>query len=206
MFPLEDRPNIKLGYKFGQPTTYSSKHLGTDYIVANGSRVYAPFDGTVTAFDGPELGKTILFRPNHLNVVIRMGHLQQVLKTGVVSAGDIIALSDHSGSLAGDVPHVHMDISKGATLQLNNFPNFIDPQKFNWDEAPNIPLLFQEIWHRPAAKGEINYFSKRLLNGSITNEADLKVKMAYWYSIVYPHAKLSISGNIRWQIEKLKYL
>ena len=83
---------------------------------------------------------------------------------------------------------------------------FIDPEKFDWETTVNIPVDFQTIWHRPPAKGEINYFSKRLLDGSITDEADMKVKMAFWYGVVYPNGKHSLLGDARWQLEKIKYI
>lgn len=205
MYPLSNWKTLKRGYLFGQPTSYSNHHLGTDYIVPVDTQIFAPFAGVVTAFVGSQLGETLFFKPNNLDIIIRMGHLDKVVKTGMVAEGDLIAFSDTSGSLSGGIPHVHLDISKHA-LNINNFANFIDPEKFDWETTVNIPLDFQTIWHRPPAKGEINYFSKRLLNGSITDEADMKVKMAFWYSVVYPNGKHSLLGDARWQLEKIKYL
>lgn len=65
-----------------------------------------------------------------------------------------------------------------------------------------LPILFQEIWGRPGAPGEIAYFQKRLDNGSITDQADLREKMTYWYQTVYPNGKYSAEGDAKWQRAK----
>jgi murein DD-endopeptidase MepM/ murein hydrolase activator NlpD len=126
MFPLKDRKII--GYAFGQPTFYSSFHLGTDYM-ANYNKLFAPFDGVVTTSVGPSGGKTIQFKPTNQNVVIRFLHLEQFIKTGFVKEGELIARTGNTGVSTG--PHLHLDISKDS-FQINNLNNFIDPEKFNW--------------------------------------------------------------------------
>ena len=129
MFPLKTR---KIGgYSFGKPTFYSTFHLGTDYE-ADFNKLYAPFDGTVSTSVGPQGAKTIQFRPANQDVVIRFLHLEQFIKIGAVKEGDLIARTGNTG--VSTAPHLHLDISKHQ-LDLNNFNNFIDPEKFNWEGA-----------------------------------------------------------------------
>lgn len=126
IYPLKDWLTLKRGYKFGQPTFYSSFHLGTDVICPTGTMVFAPCDGVITNFIGTEGGITIhLKTPTHL---IRFLHLSRILKTGAVKEGEVIALSGNTGSVT-TAPHLHTDISKGA-LDLYNTKNFIDPEIF----------------------------------------------------------------------------
>ncbi len=130
MFPLNQR---KIGgYTFGQPTFYSSFHLGTDYT-ADFNKLFAPFDGTVTTAFGPQGGKTIHFRPDNQPIVIRFLHLDQFIKVGSCKKGELIARTGNTGASTG--PHLHLDISKN-NLDLNNINNFIDPEKFNWEGEP----------------------------------------------------------------------
>lgn len=209
MYPLQNWASIKRGYLFGQKTFYSNFHLGTDYIVPSGTELFAPFDGTITTFWGKELGNTLFFKPDGSDFLIRCGHLQEFKASGHVKMGTLIALCDHTGSLAGDVTHLHMDISHGS-LQLNNLANFVDPEKFPWilpttEPAPlNVVLIFQQVWGRPGAPGEINYFNNRIAQHTILDEADLRVKMQFWHGVVYPNGKYSLIGDLRWQLEKVK--
>lgn len=212
---LENWPNLQRGYRFGQKTTYSNFHLGLDLIVPTKTKLFAPFDGTIEKFEGNELGKTLLFRPIGKDIVIRCGHLDSFTASGTVKKGTVIALSDQTGTLAGRISHVHLDISKHS-LQLHNLANFLDPDKFDWASALtpapliNIPVLFQQIWFRPAAKGEIAYFQKRLDTGTIADKDDMAIKMDFWFGIVYPVDEqtgmryYSVKGNVKWQAEKIK--
>lgn len=127
MFPLKKR--IIGGYTFGQKTWYTSRHLGVDYK-AKYDNLYAPFDGVVVKKWGPQGGNTIWFNPVGQPVIIRFMHLSKILKTGKVKEGELIAVTGNTGLSRG--AHLHLDISKG-TVQITNFPNFIDPEKFVWD-------------------------------------------------------------------------
>ncbi len=127
MFPLKNR---KIGgYTFGQPTFYSSFHLGTDYV-ADHDQLFAPFNGTVAVSIGQQGGKTIQFRPDNQDIIVRFLHLAQFVKVGHVAQGELIAVTNNTGASTG--PHLHLDISKHI-LDLNNISNFIDPEKFNWE-------------------------------------------------------------------------
>lgn len=129
MFPLLKR---KIGgYTFGQPTFYSSFHLGTDYQAKN-DNLYAPFDGVLLRqFYGHDGGNTIWFRPNHDDVIIRFMHLSRFLRPQgkQVKQGEKIAITGNTGITTK--PHLHLDISKHS-VQINNKYNFIDPEKYDW--------------------------------------------------------------------------
>lgn len=138
MFPLATR---KVGgYPFGKPTFYLTRHCGTDYEASVGTQLYAPFDGFIAnQGNGVEGGLTIAFRPNHDNVVIRTMHLSKIfVKTGDrVRKGDLIGLTGNTGKYT-DGPHLHVDVSTGSVLLGKPFPaNFTDPEKYDWDYAPN---------------------------------------------------------------------
>lgn len=126
MFPLLE--NSIIGYRFGQKTHYNNFHIGLD-LKAFYVDLFAPFDGTVTTSLGKQGGKTITFKPDHQDVVIRFLHLDEFLKTGHVKQGERIAITGNTGVSTN--PHLHIDISKHA-VDLNNINNFIDPEKFNW--------------------------------------------------------------------------
>lgn len=139
MFPLKQRKIC--GYTFGVKTYYSDFHLGVDYC-ANFDILYAPFDGTIEHFQGTQGGLTIWFRPDGQDVLIRFLHLSQILVTGHVKEGTQIAVTGDSGTTSppGKPPyaHLHLDISKH-NLDLKNTGNFIDPEKFAWEDKP-MPL------------------------------------------------------------------
>lgn len=137
MFPLKDR---KVGgYAFGQKTWYSRRHLGTDYSAEKGTTLYAPFDGEIIRqFYGVEGGNTIWFKPSGQNVVIRFMHLSNFFGlAGPVKWGEAIGHTGNTGALTRGA-HLHLDISKGA-VNIWNFNNFIDPDKFDWD-ATTTPI------------------------------------------------------------------
>lgn len=131
MFPLSKK---KIGgYKFGVPTFYSNFHLGVDYE-ANYVPLLAPFNGIIVKrVNGTQGGKTIWFRPDNNNVVMRFLHLSEYPKEGRVKEGEKIGVTGNTGT--SPIPHLHLDISKG-DVNLNNTKNFIDPEKYNWSSTP----------------------------------------------------------------------
>lgn len=152
MFPLKTR---KIGgYKFGQKTWYTAHHLGVDYSAKLGTKLFAPFNGKIVqVLIGKQGGKTIWFKPDNDNVIIRFMHLSEFkVKTGdKVKEGDLIALTGNTGS-ATTGPHLHLDISK-KTVQLSNFANFLDPEKYQWEpkkEAEEILMTLEVPIERPA--------------------------------------------------------
>ncbi len=58
-YPLKNWRKIKRGYKFGEKTFYSEHHLGVDYIVPEGTPVFAPCDcEIIVSGNFPEGGNT----------------------------------------------------------------------------------------------------------------------------------------------------
>jgi len=135
MFPLSKRKTCGFGY--GDKTWYTAHHLGQDYTSAIGNKLYAPFDGIIkTTLTGEQGGLTIWYKPTNDNVIIRFMHLSAFkCKAGQkVKEGDLIGLTGNTGkSTTGE--HVHIDISKKA-VNLANWKNFIDPEKYEWIKEP----------------------------------------------------------------------
>ena len=134
MFPLKKR---KIGgYKFLEKTFYSAHHLGVDYS-AHYNKLYTPFDGKIVrTLNGKQGGLTIWLE--YKNYIIRFLHLSEIrCKTGEkVKKGQTIGITGNTGKLT-TAPHLHLDISKNS-VQLKNINNFIDPEKFNWDNNNNM--------------------------------------------------------------------
>lgn len=131
-YPLKNWKKIKKGYRFGEKTFYSDFHLGTDYIVPEGTPVFAPANCEITlAGNFPEGGNTIhvIFKhPRYGLLVMRCLHLSKMSPPGKYKAGDILGATGNTGTLTKG-PHLHIDISRNK-LYLSNFKNFIDPEKF----------------------------------------------------------------------------
>lgn len=143
MFPLTER---KVGgYTFGAPTFYSAHHLGVDYV-ANYIELYAPFNGVIQeAFWGTEGGKTIWFKPDGQDVIIRFLHLSdfKVTKGQRVNEGQVIAITGNTGTLTKG-PHLHVDISRGGFVLA--WPgHFIDPETFVWDTTAAYSNVDQPV-------------------------------------------------------------
>ena len=131
MFPLKDRKII--GYKFGEKTWYTAHHLGVDYLAKLGTPIYAPFDGKiVNTLVGEQGGKTVWFKPEKDDCIMRFMHLSQIgcMKGDYVFEGKLIGLAGNTGS-ATTGAHLHLDISKNK-VDIYNFSNFLDPEKYEW--------------------------------------------------------------------------
>ncbi len=130
-YPLKNWDRIKRGYRFGEKTFYSARHLGTDYIVPEGTPVYAPYDCEIIKMgDFPEGGNTIHVRFEHKkygNLIMRCMHLEKMSPKGKYKKGDILAYSGNTGKYT-EGPHLHLDISRNQ-VEINNFGNFLDPEK-----------------------------------------------------------------------------
>lgn len=142
MFFLKDK--YVIGYVWGSPTFYGTKHLGIDYIVPSGTKIFAPFNGIVVkTFYGTEGGYTTWFRPDGQNVTYRFLHLskQLVLSGSHVNEGDLIALSGNTGAETTG-PHVHFDCFTGNILPVLVYTNFINPSTINFNP---IEMFSQKI-------------------------------------------------------------
>ena len=135
MFPLENR--VIGGFRFGQLTWYTLRHLGVDYKAGKGTELRAPFDGEIIAqWHGLQGGKMVYFRSDwDGGKIIRFMHLERyAVGTGRVSKGQVIAYTGNTGLLTTG-PHLHMDINQNPSALLAgnlSFSNFIDPEGYNW--------------------------------------------------------------------------
>lgn len=130
MYPLKNWNKVQRTYVFGVPTYYSDFHLGIDFILPEGTPLYAPFDGEIIRqFSGVQGGLTIWFKVGiH---IIRFLHLSNApLEVGPVQEGSIIGYTGNTG-LSTD-PHLHLDISKDNVI-LTDTSNFVDPDLFDWN-------------------------------------------------------------------------
>lgn len=119
MFPLRKR---KIGgYTFGQRTFYGTKHTGTDYE-ARYDNYFAPFSGFATKGWGPEGGNFWTLQSGNKKFIAR--HLSQVLKTGQVKEGDLVAITGNTGMFTTK-PHLHQEVYIDGKL--------IDPDTFAWE-------------------------------------------------------------------------
>lgn len=138
-YPLKNWEKAKRGYVFGQKTFYSSRHLGVDHIVPEGTSVYAPLDCEIVfSGTGVQGGNTIWvkFSDEQLGwLVMRCMHLSRLMPKGKYKEGDIIGYTGNTGKFTSG-PHLHTDISR-QKVQITNFKNFIDPEKYFLERAKN---------------------------------------------------------------------
>jgi len=131
-FPLKDWVKAKRGYRFGEKTFYSSRHLGVDHIVPAGTEIFAPTDCEIIySGRGLQGGNTIWvsFRDKKYGLlVIRFMHLKRPGCKGKYKEGAVIGYSGNTG-LFTTCPHLHTDISRKKII-IKDFNNFIDPEKF----------------------------------------------------------------------------
>ena len=175
MFPLAKKQIG--GYRFLQPTFYSDHHLGTDYKANMGTNLYAPFSGQIIKqVTGSQGGRTIHFKPENQNVIMRFMHLDEYKRSqgDRLKEGDIMAITGNSGSATSGA-HLHLDISKGA-VNINNINNFLDPETFNWrsggegesmtdEELRNFAEAIVTIRTGQPEKNEVNYLVGRIRGG-----------------------------------------
>ncbi len=102
-YPLKNWKRLRRGYRFGEKTFYSPRHLGTDYIVPEGTPVFAPVGCEVfIAGDFPEGGNTIHIRfkdRKYGPLVMRFMHLLKMSPLGKYKAGEILGLTGNTGKL-----------------------------------------------------------------------------------------------------------
>lgn len=138
MYPLKDWETLKRGFTFNQiyPSAFGvlagKPHLGLDIMVKEGEFIFAPFDGTVVQFPNmKEGGNTIHFTcTTDKKYMMRFLHLSKFGASGNVKQGQIIGYTGNTGISSG--PHLHLDISIDHLI-LDRLGNFVDPEKFLWD-------------------------------------------------------------------------
>jgi len=131
-YPLKNWKRLKRGYSFGAKTFYSDFHLGTDYLVPDGTPVFAPLKCEIVKVGNfPEGGNTIhvkMMEKEYGLLVMRLMHLSKVFPLGKYKAGEILGRTGNTGSLTRG-PHLHIDLSRGK-VKTGVCKNFIDPDKF----------------------------------------------------------------------------
>lgn len=131
-YPLKNWKKIKRGYKFGEKTFYSSFHLGTDYLVPEGTPVYAPaLCEIVKSGNFPEGGNTVHVKIRNSKyglLVMRFMHLSQMSPLGKYKAGEILGRTGNTGKLTRGA-HLHIDLSR-KSVDTKNHSNFINPEIF----------------------------------------------------------------------------
>lgn len=186
MFFLKDK--YVLGYKYGQPTYYGTKHLGQDYIVPTGTKLYAPKNGTIIrTFFGSEGGYTTFFKPDDEDITYRFLHLskQLILAGSKVKEGDVFALSGNTGSET-TAPHVHFDAFRGTILPPLIYTNFIDPATIKWDTMTihKICVLLSHVLNEQTVKDAATAVKTRVeALGPIKIEFDFVQTNAVFHTI-----------------------
>lgn len=135
-YPINNWPNLKRGFLFGQkyPKSFGKlagkPHLGLDVVCNSGTPIIAWQDLEVIKFMiGQEGGNTIWVKCPNNSRMFRLMHLLNPVKVGKYKEGQGLALVGNSGS-ASSGPHLHIDISKNGILELNDFSNFEDPEAY----------------------------------------------------------------------------
>jgi len=183
MFFIKDQ--YTLGYKWGQPTYYGTKHLGQDYLCSTGTKVYAPFNGTVVrTFYGTEGGYTTWFVPDGQNRTFRFLHLsKQIALAGLhVQEGELIALSGNTGTQT-TAPHIHFDAFNGLILPSLIYTNFINPATINYVTTPPPPPM--------------NIHRIIVLLSHVTQPQLDALKQA----VALVQARVALQGNIRVEVD-----
>lgn len=104
----------KFGPRTHPVTGKETFHHGLDLRAPKGTVVVAPFDGLVSAGEGENAGLFVTLStvgdvaPFGGPVKVSFMHLSKVVRTGAVSAGDVIALTGDSGRVTG--PHLHLEV------------------------------------------------------------------------------------------------
>lgn len=114
--PVTGKITSKYGYRTHPITGAQTLHNGVDIGVPVGTRVRAPWPGTVkSVYSNAAGGKQIII--THSNgYTTGYAHLsQQVVSTGEkVEAGQLVALSGNTGNTTG--PHLHFTLRKNGEL------------------------------------------------------------------------------------------
>ena len=136
----------KKGTNFYKAAFDIDGHNGEDYACPIGTPIYAPHDGVVRAtYNAGGYGNYIKlkFDEDGFGWEVVLGHLSEILKTGPVKKGELIAKSGNSGTSTN--PHLHYGLGQfknGVLLNSNNgFKGSINPAPYTGEEMnPNVVI------------------------------------------------------------------
>lgn len=175
MYPIKKWKEIKRTLKFKTPypkgfgSLTGKPHLGVDYVIPVGTKIYAYADCEVKSLIGKEGGNTIWVKAKD-GYLVRFLHLRDKAKSGKFKEGDIIGISGNTGLSTS--PHTHCDVSKNGKLELNNLNNFVDPDKYFEKYSKDLstePLKSSE----PISTGPNVELVTEVKNEPILNESTL---------------------------------
>lgn len=131
MFPLKSRKLIR-GVEGHVKAGLSP---AADYV-ASYTELYAPFDGVVEAYWGPEGGNWLrLTRPN--GDAIEHAHLSRyAIKSGMVREGQLVAITGNTGAITTN-PHLHIQILRNGKR--------LDPEAYNWITMESITFNIKVV-------------------------------------------------------------
>src|SRR5262249_29376965 len=106
-FNMSDVTGYGYGYGDADPDFPSGVHEGIDYDMNEGTPLYSPFSGVVTAEWSGGYGNLVTVHLDN-RYEFRMGHLEgfAVASGQRVNPGDLLGLSGSTGNSSG--PHVHV--------------------------------------------------------------------------------------------------
>ena len=120
--PISGKPRITSKFGYRKVNGKPGYHVGIDFGVSTGTKIYTPADGTVLkVFTDSKCGKGITIQ-HQQNYITSYCHLSKhlVKKGEFVQAGCLIGLSGNTGNSTG--PHLHYGIKKDGKR--------LDPIKF----------------------------------------------------------------------------
>lgn len=138
--PLANFIRITSNHGGPAPGSKFGKHLGTDYSVGVGAKVYAPVSGTIIGQPiSTTVGKQVYLREDGNGRIWRFLHLSgQGTLMAHVNEGDVIGLSGNTGSTSTG-PHLHCDVRKANTLWNDSFYNYYNPEALFAVPTPTPP-------------------------------------------------------------------
>lgn len=108
----------------GYPTSFNGgRHYGIDYGTPIGTPVHATTSGTVSKLHNMGGGLVAKLKTGKLTQFFM--HLADIVKTGSVKAGDLIAKTGNSGKWTTG-PHIHWQAQQGSDIMNQNT---VDPRK-----------------------------------------------------------------------------
>lgn len=127
MFPLKQRKLIR-----GCAAHINAGlSCGADYV-ANYVELKAPFDGTLSRFQGTQGGNWSRLIRSSNGDTFEFAHLDRYIKpNGAVKAGEIIAITGNTGQITTG-PHLHVQMFRDGVR--------LDPEKYNWEDAILPPM------------------------------------------------------------------